>query len=118
MRFLKKQKAKYGDTRVVSYFAFVPLTIGDETRWMEVVHVKQSAVGGIMYAAMWVNESFVEDPNKSDLLRAYEPKDTELLRAVDAAPDLLSISPVHSDLWNRLKDNAQETIHAARRQKE
>lgn len=43
MRWKKKDKSSYqsGDLRIVSFFAILPLTVGEETRWLEQVTVKQ-----------------------------------------------------------------------------
>ncbi len=42
MRFYtKKNYPKEGDTRVVKYFALLPVEIDDEMRWLESVEIKQ-----------------------------------------------------------------------------
>lgn len=38
---MKWKEPREGETRVVTYFAFFPVTINHETRWLETVTVKE-----------------------------------------------------------------------------
>lgn len=46
-----------GDIRVIKKFAFLPIEIGLEKRWLETVYIKQTWCGG--YIDPWSNEDFV-----------------------------------------------------------
>ena len=63
MRWIKKYFG-VGDTRVVKRFAWFPVTIGAETRWLETVYICQrygwSNYRLIEYQYQWVNQYFVE----------------------------------------------------------
>lgn len=67
MRFYHKNNDKEGDTRVVRKFLWLPLRIGDETRWLECCHLVQtleqefdttSGYSGFVWKTIgWVNDS-------------------------------------------------------------
>lgn len=61
MRFYKDEP-KPGDVRTKSFFAFLPVKCGNETRWLEWVRVEQTAirdynVGGIEH---WSDIRFID----------------------------------------------------------
>lgn len=48
---------KYGDRRIYTWFAFLPVNIGGEVRWLELVTVEQKYL-----FSHWSNEEFVDGP--------------------------------------------------------
>lgn len=46
-------------TRKISRFAFLPITINYETRWMEMVHIEQTYRPDLKLFG-WYNERFVD----------------------------------------------------------
>lgn len=67
MRYTHKDKQypERGDTREISYFAILPVTIDGETRWFEKVKIKQtycysmgSLEDGDTY--YWSNDKFID----------------------------------------------------------
>lgn len=69
MRFKNKKAKKYGETRVVTRFLFLPLSLVDETRWLEKTTIKQKAYRSIAYESgfgavpnglVWVDEEFID----------------------------------------------------------
>lgn len=59
MRWTRKHP-EVGETRVKQWFAFLPVEIDDDTRWLEWVTVKQR------YGYMWYNDAFIDPPLKDD----------------------------------------------------
>lgn len=67
MRFYH-EKIQKGDTREKTYFAFFPITIENETRWLEKVKVFQVArlyvihsdIGSDEIKIKWENMNFVD----------------------------------------------------------
>jgi hypothetical protein len=41
MRFKKEKSPKVGDKRITSYFAFLPITVDNEIRWLENVTIEE-----------------------------------------------------------------------------
>ena len=65
---MRKVKPQYGSTRIVSRFLIFPVTIGNETRWLERARIKQEYKQG-GYAEdgdYWSDEEFIIDD--SDLV--------------------------------------------------
>ena len=59
MRWSRK---KNGDTRTIKVFALMPITIGDETRWLEWCTIKQTYITDVAYERTigdWVNACFL-----------------------------------------------------------
>lgn len=62
-----KKNPKVGDKRTIKRFLFFPVTIGDETRWLETALIAQSRVnmctieGGriIDHGGRWINENWI-----------------------------------------------------------
>lgn len=54
----KTPKYKEGDTRTRTWFALIPVTIKEETRWLERVTVIQTLVS-CGYDYEWVDSQFV-----------------------------------------------------------
>lgn len=60
--------AKEGDKRIVTFFAWWPITIGTDWRWLEVVTVEYLAIscdmqwlpGGPNFQLVWKPKSFIE----------------------------------------------------------
>jgi hypothetical protein len=60
-----KRNHKHGDTRVIKRFSLFPITIHtaelSETRWLEVVYIRQRrTAGGWEYSDYWLDEAFVD----------------------------------------------------------
>ena len=55
MRWKSIKYAMCGLTRTRSWFAFVPVWIKDEVRWLEIVTVKQK------YSYGWINIHFIDE---------------------------------------------------------
>lgn len=77
MRFNSKPK-RLGDSRAVTRFAFFPITIGTETRWLEVCKIRQRReevenwVGFGVTSEIWVNKYFINETrfdSKGNLIR-------------------------------------------------
>lgn len=66
---MKKEHPKQGDTKIVEYFAILPVKVGLETRWFEKVKVLQKFVEstvsplGEYFTEYWSNIKFIEDEN-------------------------------------------------------
>ena len=72
MRWTVKEKRYpcWNDRRIVKRFAFVPIRVGNEKRWLEVVYIKQRY--GREFGSCsrcWINEEFVikEDYDKREM---------------------------------------------------
>ncbi len=71
MRWEAKKPPAIGQTREKSFFAFVPVSAGSETRWLERVTVLQQyleieyefLVGGYLG---WTNIHFIDPPKEKD----------------------------------------------------
>jgi len=54
---------KFGDKRTITKFAFLPIKIGNQTRWLQTVTLEQEYITGgaadIIYAE-WENRKFVD----------------------------------------------------------
>lgn len=61
MRFKHKPYPKDGDVRYEVFFAWLPIRIGLETRWLERVSVKQ-IYNDNYYIPKWENISFEQQP--------------------------------------------------------
>jgi len=64
MKFKLKQQPVVGDTRTISKFAFLPIRIENEIRWLERVKIKQQYVlGSIKFSAYdyWRNIEFISN---------------------------------------------------------
>lgn len=64
MRWYPSRPPLNGDVRVISFFAWLPVTVGDcdsgfETRWLEPVTVEQE-FRGLGLANYWNNVRFVD----------------------------------------------------------
>lgn len=69
MRWTQKEKqyASNGDKRIVKRFLLFPLTLNNETRWLEFVEIEQSYQGPywnsrnelIVSSCSWLNSKFV-----------------------------------------------------------
>jgi hypothetical protein len=62
MRFIQQlPESHYGETKTVSWFAIMPVTIGTETRWLERVTVEYSRFDGwgCFAAPGWLAERFL-----------------------------------------------------------
>ena len=58
-----KSKYKSGDTRVIKKFLFLPKTLNDETRWLEISRIKQQFdyyFDFIIPWYMWLDETWVD----------------------------------------------------------
>ena len=55
-------RPKNGDTRKIKRFAFLPIRIHDDVRWLEVVYIKQvfRIWQYMMPSREWVNCSFID----------------------------------------------------------
>lgn len=53
MKFINKPR------RCVKRFALLPITIGDETRWLEVVYIRQWRCSDMTFFP-WVNCEFID----------------------------------------------------------
>ncbi|PGO60582.1 hypothetical protein CN981_08520 [Priestia megaterium] len=69
MRFISKQESlTIGQTRLIKKFLLLPLKIGEETRWLERVKIKQEVavmdVGGSMewgnFEKVWIDKEFID----------------------------------------------------------
>lgn len=56
----KKKKPRHGQERMVRFFAILPVTCEDETRWLEWVIVRQvyQLRRDILHRSYWVNMGF------------------------------------------------------------
>jgi len=58
-----EQYPKYGDKRIITKFALLPIRIDNETRWLQMVTIDQEYITGgasaVIYAA-WENRKFVD----------------------------------------------------------
>lgn len=69
MRFVKPRA---GETRRKTFFAWLPVTISNETRWLEKVTIQQTAVRVVIHsdilddvtAVKWRNTSFINKEKK------------------------------------------------------
>lgn len=69
MRWPKKI-AKIGDKRIIEKFAFLPITIDNEARWLETVTIEQKYIKSTLIAYpsgtplackyVWNNEKFID----------------------------------------------------------
>ena len=59
----KTSRPRSGDWRVKTKFAFLPIRIENETRWMEKVSLRQKYQSHFC-CYKWRNESFAETPAK------------------------------------------------------
>lgn len=79
MRWKIVPEPKVGDRRIVSYFAWLPVGIGGEVRWLERVTIEQiyrrevriddQGYGYVFECGGWVNLDFMDNPY-FDLLSA------------------------------------------------
>jgi hypothetical protein len=63
MRWKRKEPPRWGDYREHTKFAFLPITLNHETRWLEKVTLHQTAERsgwGLMARWYWKSHSFVE----------------------------------------------------------
>lgn len=67
MRWITPEPPTEGDTRIVKRFAFLPITIGRENRWLEVCYIQQEFKLRYFewdwegfYDNTWVDERFVD----------------------------------------------------------
>ena len=60
MRWFSRRPFSF-DTRVRSYFAFLPVTAGNETRWLEWVTVREEYFEAADYR-VWVPKEFLDPP--------------------------------------------------------
>lgn len=59
MRFIRPSE---GERRTSTWFAFLPVTIGKETRWLEKVAVRQQWKDGFIFEEKrWENLNFIND---------------------------------------------------------
>lgn len=61
MRWTKKTRniPFYGEERIIKKFAFFPVGLGCEKRWLEMVYIKQKWIGG--WYCSWSNLGFVTE---------------------------------------------------------
>lgn len=67
MKFKHKPHPKHGDIRYKVFFAWLPITIGLETRWLERASVKQKYLNAhtlraLPFSSYWLNLSFEQQP--------------------------------------------------------
>ena len=62
MRWATNVGPKIGDIRVRSWFAFFPVHIGNEVRWLERVTVREQYDGCRDYGQVWIRLQFVKNP--------------------------------------------------------
>jgi hypothetical protein len=67
MKFKIKKNTKVGETRVVSKFAFLPISCKGEMRWLEKVKVRQEYMEVVDFTncpvgsySTWINLEFVD----------------------------------------------------------
>ena len=66
MRFKEEKKPKEGTTKIVKEFLLLPLTIGDETRWLESTKIRlrfyhnKHIGGGWGSGSGWFYDSWVD----------------------------------------------------------
>ncbi len=64
MRWTRSPRPNEGDRRIVSFFAWFPYDVGDESRWLEAVTVEQVCrrcyAGLGCYANRWHDVRFVD----------------------------------------------------------
>ena len=57
---MRWQQPKFRDVRVIAKFAFLPVTIGHETRWLETVYIKQTFIEHLTSTGgYWRNSEFI-----------------------------------------------------------
>lgn len=62
MRVKYKKPTQLGETRIKTFFAIFPITIGTETRWLEKVTVEQeySRIDFDQAPDMWLSIKFID----------------------------------------------------------
>lgn len=65
MRWSHEPKPEIGQKRTITKFAWFPIRLGNETRWLEKVHIHQKFVPYYSdffydFCYDWINESFAE----------------------------------------------------------
>jgi hypothetical protein len=60
MRFHREPNPEDGTSEIVSFFAIFPVTIDNETRWLEFVAVKKVYMLTDMWGRIWVDMCFVD----------------------------------------------------------
>lgn len=62
---MRKKKTAIGDTRVISRFLWLPLSLGGETRWLERAAIHQQyaeiLVGPWEMAECWTNKAWAKE---------------------------------------------------------
>lgn len=56
----KKKVYKYGDYRIKKKFLFLPLSLGDESRWLETAEIVQKYSDDVLYFTCWYNIAFYD----------------------------------------------------------
>lgn len=103
MRFKHKPYPKHGDIRYNVFFAWLPITIGLETRWLERVSVKQEYINNrnlrtFPLSSYWLNLAFEQQPlpdyrNPTKLIRSKINR--HLIKKIKNTDESLYTSKIH-----------------------
>ena len=93
MRWRNKQR---GDKRYIKRFAILPVSIGEETRWLEIVYIEQVVVRGVFIDCYWEDNRFLSRSEYTHL--KFGKPLSEGLRDGIANPDMNMVNKIHEDL--------------------